>query len=165
MADARPERALTTRQKLFVQAYLDPSNAFNGASAVIKAGYQTKYPNRMSVQLRNNPAIKRAIDEYTVQRAKEYNIKPEYVLRKVTNTIEIAEQQGNHGAVLKGCELLARHLGMFIERQEISGPNGDPIQYEHVREAADAFTRSIAGLIARERTGNGIIATRREDKS
>jgi hypothetical protein len=42
---------------------------------------------------------------------------------------------------------------MFIDRQEISGPNGDPIKYEQVKEAADAFTSAISSLI--ERGGEG----------
>jgi hypothetical protein len=156
---------LSVKQRLFVEAYLDPRNEFNGAAAILKAGYKTNHPEKMSFQLRNNPAVKAAIDEYTATRAKEYNIKPEYVLRKITKTIEKAEDDNNHNAVLRGCELLARHLGMFIERQEISGPNGDAIKYEQVREAADAFTSSIASLIARRPETSGLVATRRDDES
>ena len=144
---------LTMKERLFVEAYLDPANEFNGSAAIVKAGYKTKYPDKMAYQLRNKPHIKACIDAYATQRAKEYNIKPEYVLRKITKTIERAEDDNNHNAVLRGCELLARHLGMFIERTEITGKDGEAIKYEQVREAADAFTGAIAGLI--ERDGEG----------
>lgn len=160
-----PLDKLSPKQRLFVEAYLDPTNDFNGSAAILKAGYKTDNPEKMSYQLRNNPKIKAAIDQVCAERAKEYNIKPEYVLRKITKTIDKAETDNNHNAVLRGCELLARHLGMFIERQEISGPNGDAIKYEQVREAADAFTSAIASIVARGPEATGLIATRRDDES
>lgn len=139
---------LTVRQRRFCEEYLVD---FNGSAAVVRSGYNTKYPNRVATQMMNHPGIRAAIDQLTLDRAsKSVTMKPEYVLNKITKTIEKAEQDNNHNAVLRGCELLARHLGMFIERQEISGPNGDAIKYEQVREAADAFTRSINSIIARE---------------
>lgn len=141
---------LTVRQRRFVEEY---TIDFNGAAAVSRAGYVSKYPNRMAYQLLKNPAIKAAIDQVTLERAHESVIKPEYVINKITRTIEKAEEDNNHNAVLRGCELLARHLGMFVERQEISGPNGDPIAVKQVQDAADAFTSAIANLIDRGREG------------
>lgn len=140
--------SLSVRQRRFCEEYLVD---FNGTEAVVRAGYETKYPNRMAYQLLKNPAVKACIDQMTLERSRESIIKPEYVIQKVTKTIEKAEQDNNHTAVLRGCELLARHLGMFIERTEISGPNGDAIKYERVQQAADAFTSAIADLIERGR--------------
>lgn len=137
---------LTVRQRRFVEEYLVD---FNGAAAVERAGYNTKYPNRLSHEMLHNPAIKAAIDQLTMDRAKESTLKPEYVINKIQRTIEKADVDSNYNAVLRGCELLARALGMFVERKEISGPNGDAIQYKQVQEAADAFTSAIAGLIER----------------
>jgi phage terminase small subunit len=143
---------LTPRMRLFAEEYL---HDFNGSAAVVRAGYNTKYPNRVASQLLDHPGIKAAIDQITLQRASKSVLKPDYVVKKITKTIERAEQDGNHGAVLRGCELLARPLGMFIERTEISGPNGDAIKYKEVKDAADAFTSAISGLI--ERSGEGEI--------
>jgi phage terminase small subunit len=137
---------LSEKQRRFCEQYLLD---FNGSAAVLRAGYETQYPNRLASQMLKNPAIKLCIDQLTIERADKNTLKPEYVINKVTKTIERAEQDGNHSAVLRGCELLARHLGMFIERQEISGPNGDAIKIKRVQEAADAFTSAIAGLIDR----------------
>jgi phage terminase small subunit len=142
--------SLTIRQRRFVEEYLID---FNGTQACLRAGYTGKHVNRQAFQNMEHPGIRAAIDFMVAQRASESAIKPDYVIKKVTKAIETAEQEGNHSAVLKGCELLARHLGMFIERQEISGPNGDPIRVEQVKEAADAFTSAINSLI--ERNGEG----------
>lgn len=144
------EEKLTDKQLKFVEEFFVD---FNGSASALRAGYETKYPNRIANQLLSHPGIKFVLNHRTAERAKESPIKPDYVIMKVTRTIERAESEGNHAAVLKGCELLARHLGMFIERQEISGPNGSPIRYEQIKEAADAFTSAISSLI--ERGGEG----------
>ena len=139
---------LTVRQRRFVEEYLVD---FDGSAAVVRAGYNTKWPNRLAYEMLQHPGIKAAIDQVTLDRASDNVLKPEYVINKIRSTIERAETDNNHSAVLRGCELLARSLGMFVERKEISGPNGDAIRYKQVEEAADAFTSAIAGLIDRGR--------------
>jgi hypothetical protein len=141
---------LTERQRRFVEEYLVD---YNGSAAVQRAGYNTKYPARLAAEMLHHPGIKAAIDQLTLERAEKSTLKPEYVLKKLQRTVELAEKEGNHSAVLRGCEILARALGMFIERKEISGPNGDAIKLQEVREGADAFTRAINSII--ERSGEG----------
>ena len=153
---------LTVRQRRFVEEYVVD---FDGAAAIGRAGYNTKYPNRLAHEMLQHPGIKAAIDQLTQDRAAESTIKPEYVLKKIQRTIEKAESEGNHTAVLRGCELLARSLSMFVERKEISGPNGDAIELRRVQEAADAFTSSIAGLIARGREGSPANDSRPQSES
>jgi hypothetical protein len=141
---------LTVRQRRFVEEYVVD---FNGAAAVQRSGYNTKWPARLAREMLAHPGIRAAIDELTRDRAAESTLKPEYVINKIRRTLEKAEEDGNYTATLRACELLARSLGMFVERKEISGPNGDAIELRRVQEAADAFTSSIAGLIARGREG------------
>lgn len=155
-------KLLTVRQRRFAEEYL---HDFNATAAVQRAGYDTKYPNRLGNQLVDHPGVKALIDKLTLERASKSVVKPDYVIKKVMSTIERAEQQNQHSAVLKGCELLARHLGMFIERQEISGPDGGAIKVEKVREAADAFTSAIAGLIERNGPGEIPLIVERRDES
>lgn len=145
---------LTVRQRRFVEEYLVD---FNGSAAVNRAGYNTKYPGRLAHEMLQHPGIRAAIDQLTVERASEVTLKPDYVFNKLQRTIEKAEQDNNHTAVLRGCEILARALGMFVERKEISGPNGDAIRYQQVEEAANAFTSAISGLIERGREDGSFI--------
>jgi len=127
---------LTVRQRRFVEEYVID---YNGADSVRRAGYNTKYPARLAIEMLKHPGIKAAIDQLTVDRAKESTLKPDYVMNKIRKTIEKAETENNHNAVLRGCELLARALGMFIERKEISGPDGKAIEIEqrNKQEAAE----------------------------
>ena len=145
---------LTVRQRRFVEEYLVD---FDGSAAVLRAGYNTKYANRLAYEMLQHPGIRAAIDAVTLARASESTLKPDYVINKIRSTIEKAEQANNHNAVLRGCELLARSLGMFVERKEISGPNGDAIRLQQVQEAADAFTSAISGLIERGREEGSFI--------
>lgn len=148
---------LTERQRRFVEEYLVD---YNGGAAVLRAGYTPKSQanaNRLATEMLEHPGIRAAIDQLTIERADKSVIKPDYVIKKLHRTIEAAEQDGNHNAVFRGCEILARALGMFIERKEISGPNGDAIRYKQVQEAADAFTSAIAGLIERGREEGSFI--------
>lgn len=145
---------LTVKQRRFAEEYLVD---FNGSAACLRAGYQTKYPNRTASELLRNPGVRAAIDAVTLQNASKHALKPDYVINKIQKTIEKAEMDNNHNAVLRGCELLARHLGMFIERTEISGPDGDAIKLQKVHEAADAFTSAINGLIERGREDGSFI--------
>lgn len=145
---------LTVRQKRFVEEYVID---FNGTAAVARAGYNTNNANRLAHEMLQHPGIRAAIDAVTLDRASETTIQPDYVMNKIRKTIEKAELDNNHNAVLRGCEIMARALGMFIERKEISGPNGDAIKYEQVKEAADGFTRAINNLIERGREDDSFI--------
>jgi hypothetical protein len=141
---------LTDLQKRFVEEYLVD---YNGTEAVKRAGFTTKHPNKVAYQLLRHERVRAYLDAMSDLKIKATTIKPDYVIKKVVKAIEEADKDNKPAIVLKGCELLARHLGMFIDRQEISGPNGDPIKYEQVKEAADAFTSAISSLI--ERGGEG----------
>ena len=145
---------LTTRQRRFVEEYVVD---FDGSAAIVRAGYTTKWPNRLAHEMLQHPGIRVAIDQVTITRAQESNLRPDYVMNKIRKTIEKAELDNNHTAVLRGCELLARAMGMFVERKEISGPNGDAINIKQVEEAADAFTSAISGLIERGREDGSFI--------
>lgn len=51
---------------------------------------------------------------------------------------------------LSALEKIGKHLGLFKDRVELSGPNGGPVQIDDV--SADEAKRKLAALIA---TGNG----------
>jgi phage terminase small subunit len=103
----------------------------------------------MGTQLKQRPHVKAAIDALGQKKLDEVSVSPEYVLRKLVRTVEKAEQQENHGATLRGLELLAKHLGMFVERQEISGPDGGAIVHEQkVKQNAADFVSKLAKIAA-----------------
>lgn len=145
--------SLSAKQRAFCEEYLVDLNA---TQAVIRAKYNTKYPNRIAFQLMENPAVRIAIDGLRAERSKSSDVTKDFVLRGIQKAIRQAEDANNHNAVLRGLELLARHLGMFIERTEISGPDGEAIKMEQkIKEDVESFTSTITRLAERSRTAEG----------
>ncbi len=137
---------LTGLQKAFVEEYVKD---LNGSKAVIRAGYVTKNPNRISTKLLQNPGIRFAVDAIKAERAKNSDVTSDYVLKEVTTIIE-KFKEANPNAALRGLELLAKHLGMLKERTEISGPDGGAIEYEQrVREDSADFLSQLSSLAKR----------------
>lgn len=131
--------SLSERMRRFCEEYLVDLNA---TQAVLRAGYNTEYPNRIAFQLMENPAVRIAIDALRAERTKgQVDVTKDYVLTKIQKAMRLAEESGNLTAMLRASELLARHLGMFIERQEISGPDGKEIEIrqKEIKEKATDF--------------------------
>jgi phage terminase small subunit len=140
--------ALTQKQRQFVECYF--THDYNGTRAIIAAGYNSTNPRQLAWETRKKPKVKKAMMMMAKLRAEEMRVKPEYIIRKIVSALETAELEGNHVATLRAAELLARHAGMFIERQEISGKDGQAIRYEEVQNEAADFTRAISRLAKRD---------------
>lgn len=54
---------------------------------------------------------------------------------------------------------IGRHLGMFKDRVEHTGKDGGAIEFDQVKNDADAFTRAIVGIAARTGAGSGASET------
>lgn len=133
--------ALSPRQRAFCHEYVVD---YNGAAAYIRAGYATKWADRGASTLMRNAGIRAYIDHLTRSKeAKITAITPDYVIGKVTSIISSAEKDSDK---LRGLELLARHLGMFIERTEITGKDGGPIEQKQMTDEISDFTNMINGL-------------------
>jgi phage terminase small subunit len=143
-----PNRPLTPQQEQFVTEYLID---LNGRQSAIRAGYKEKGSEKQASQLLRRPHIRKALNEKMGKRESKTGITAEFVINKIAKTIQAAEIDSKHNDVLRGCELLGRHLGMFVERTEISGADGAAIQYEKVTEDATTFTSAIASLASRSR--------------
>jgi phage terminase small subunit len=148
---------LSMKQRLFVEAYF--ASEYNGSEAVRKAGYSTKYPNRMAYELLKKPHIKKAVDLLAAKKVEEVTVSQEYVLRKLVKTVEKAETVDNYTALLRGLEMLAKHLGMFVERTEISGKDGEAIKIQEVENEAADFARAIARIADRSGEAGGTTET------
>ena len=136
---------LTPKQQRFVEEYLIDLNA---TQAAIRAGYSGKTANEQGSRLLANVSISEAIAEAQNKRAERTEITQDYVLTNIQKVIERCMQvqqvdncltQTEDGELaqafmfkeqgaLKGLELLGKHLGMFTEKVQHSGPDGGPVQ-------------------------------------
>lgn len=133
--------ALTPRQRRFAEEYnLD----FNGAAAATRAGYAPKYADRQAHQLVKHRGVAAYIDHLgQSKQAAIFSVSPEYVIQQI---LEIVNKPGSKDSdKLRGIEMIAKHLGMFIDRTEISGRDGEAIEVRNQQVAEEAS--NFAGLI------------------
>ena len=140
MPAPKGEDGLTTKQAAFVREYLIDLNA---TQAAIRAGYSAKTAGRVAGQVMQKPAVQRALRKAMNERSEKTEITAEYVLKTIKDTIEKNKSGETYDArsVLKGCELLGRHLGLFNDKltvgvsvQDVMAAFPEPIQ-KQIREA------------------------------
>lgn len=137
---------LSPMMERFVEEFLLDLNA---SEAVIRAGYKTRNKNRMGAELLRHPLIRARIDEAKAERRGRMELTADYVLTKLVAIVE-QQEDGNPQAALRGLELLGKHLGLYRDRQEISGPDGGAIEMEQkIKEDVRDFTSSLSRLIER----------------
>ncbi|MGY2438571.1 terminase small subunit [Pseudomonas sp. SDO52101_S400] len=142
--------ALTPKQQRFVDEYLIDLNA---TQAAIRAGYSKKTADQQASRLLTNVKVRAELSRSMSAREERTAITQDYVLFGIVEVIErcrqvspVLDRSGEQifvetptGSiapayafdaknVLKGFELLGKHLKLFTERHELSGPDGGPIK-------------------------------------
>lgn len=137
---------LTNKQKTFIQEYLVDLSASKAAE---RAGYSKKTVAQKGCFLLTVPEVAKAIQDEMDKRAEKTGITADYVLSTIHETIERCKQnfpvldrkgdqvycetpdgevvpafQFDSKGVLKGCELLGKHLKLFTDKVEHSGAVG-----------------------------------------
>ena len=132
---------LKAKQARFVTEYLIDLNA---TSAAIRAGYSQKTADRQGHRLLKKAEVAREVQKAMDERAKRKQLSQDYVLDGIIETIERCKQaapvEDREGkpvyvetpagkiapvfrfepyAVLKGYELLGKHLKLFVDRSEV----------------------------------------------
>jgi phage terminase small subunit len=131
---------LTAKQRCFVDEYLVDLNA---TQAAIRAGYSERTANEQGSRLLANVSVAAAVQKAMDARAEKVGVSAQYVLQTIVDTIErckqaepVRDREGNQtgeykfdaAAVLKGAELLGKHLKLFTEKTEVSGPGGGAVR-------------------------------------
>jgi len=131
-------RQLTPKQQAFVLEYLID---LNGAAAARRAGYKAKNADEQAVQLLRKTWVREAIQAEMEKRSQRTEITADYVLTTIRNTVErcaqaepVLDREGNptgeyrfdSTAVLRGAELLGKHLKLFTDRTEVTVKELEP---------------------------------------
>ena len=110
-------KPLSVKQRRFIEEYLVD---FNAAQACIRAGYNPKNAKVIGCENLTKPNIKIAIDVALKQRSERTEITADYVLTTIRETVERCKRDPfNPSAMLKGAELLGKHLALFTEKHMI----------------------------------------------
>ncbi len=116
---------LTAKQARFVAEYLVDLNA---TQAAIRAGYSETTASETGYENLRKPQIAEAVQKALAERSERTEVTQDYVLTAIKDTIEQYRGGGegsNPNAVLKGAELLGRHLAMFTDNKTVTHHDGD----------------------------------------
>ncbi len=114
--------SLTQKQERFVSEYLIDLNA---TAAAERAGYE--HPNKQGPRMLVNVGIAKAIASAQAKRSERTEITQDYVVALIVDTAERCKMASdyNPNAILKGAELLGRHLAMFTDKKTVTHHDGD----------------------------------------
>lgn len=136
------KKSLTKRQRRFCHEYVKD---FNKNAAVLRAGYDTAYPQRQAANLFKNPGIVALIEELQTEKKYEMTdvVDPAYVVKGIVEITSNPEAKDSDK--LRGYELLAKHLGMLTDKQEITGKDGGPLSV--AREEIEQDAQQLIGFL------------------
>lgn len=117
--------ALRPKQQRFVEEYLKDLNA---TQAAIRAGYSVKAATEIGSRLLTFAKVKRTIEIEQAKLSERCNVKADWIVKRLREEADARGEGTTHGARVKALELLGKYLGLFIERQEHSGPGGKPVE-------------------------------------
>lgn len=116
---------LSPKQAAFVAEYLIDLNA---TQAAIRAGYSEKSAARISVELLNKTQVRKAIEKAQARRAEKVERTALDVLKDIQSVTREAREGGDLKTALKGLELEGKHLGMFLNRVDMTSSDGSMTQ-------------------------------------
>jgi phage terminase small subunit len=134
-----PSKELNPKQRRFVDEYLVDLNA---KQAAIRAGYSPKTAESQGSRLLSHAKVSEAIQHGQAQIANKYEVTQEYVIEKLIENLDGSLREGQRGPANGALTLLGKHIGMFVDRTRVEGPNGGPVQVE------DAAAARIAAILA-----------------
>jgi len=151
---AQVEKSLTSRQRRFCHEYvLD----FNKTAAVMRAGYTTVWPKRQALNLFKNAGIVALIEELKTKQSFEVTaVDPNYVTQGIMKITGDPETKPSDK--LTGYALLARILGMLVERQVVTT---DAVQNEEAKQEAGelvSLLRQLHERAAQDKKDDALLA-------
>lgn len=137
----KPKDGLNEKQRRFVEEYLNDPNA---TQAAIRAGYEPRTARVTGPRLLQNVAVSRALEVAREARSARAQCTADWVLeglravyqRCMTEVKPVLDMRGDPTGEFafdskganKSLELVGKHLGMFVERRELTGKGGAPLE-------------------------------------
>lgn len=115
---------LTPRRQRFVDEYLIDLNA---TQAAIRAGYSKKTAEQQACNLLKDVNVRQTIGLAQAERSQRTEITQDDVLNGLYSEATNFGKGAVHSARVTAWTQLGKHLGMFSDRVEHTGVNGEPL--------------------------------------
>ena len=112
------EHGLNLKQLNFALAVLEGKTQ---REAYDLAGYGAKDRDAGASAIASNPKVAAFIKKHMQAAAEKAQVTPEYVIERLMIESEGRGPDTSSAARTKATELLGKHLGMFVERTELTG--------------------------------------------
>ena len=112
------EPKLTLKQRRFIEEYLID---FNATQAAIRAGHSEKTAYSVGHENLSKPEIKSEIDRLTAQMTEKAIVTKEMVLQGLLDEARMYDEGASHSARVSAWAHLGKHLGIFMDKVELSG--------------------------------------------
>ncbi len=129
------DKAMTPRQNRFVDEYLVDLNA---TQAAIRAGYSVRTAEQQGPRLLGYAEIAQAVQTAQQSRSERVRITQDDVLQGLYREATLTGGGSTHAARVSAWGLIGKRLGMFVERRQLLGEDGQPT-------TPQLFTLSITG--------------------
>ena len=140
MGSTNGSRRLTTKQGEF--AYGFPT-CETGAEAVLKAGYNTRHPDKIAYQLLENGRVREAIEARRRELREEVRIDQDTIVQGLYAIASDARQPGS--SRVPAYMGIAKILGYVVDKRDVTGtiqhvlPPNSGLSIEELREARDVL--------------------------
>lgn len=108
---------MTPKQQRFVEEYLIDLNA---TQAAIRAGYSKKTAYSIGQENLKKPVIAEAVGSARAGMAEKAQITVEWIIEQLRENALLAKKSGDIAPSNKALELLGKHLGLFVERLDVT---------------------------------------------
>ena len=118
---------MTPKQERFCLEYMKDLNATQAAK---RAGYSEATAYSIGQRLLKDVEIINLIDGEKTKRTERIERNIDDILKEIRETRTLALELGQTSAAIRASELESKLMGLFIEKRELSGPGGAPMQSE-----------------------------------
>jgi hypothetical protein len=115
---------IRTRKERFVLEYLKD---LKGEKAAIRAGFPPAGARTQASRMLRDVEVRERLAMHEAKLAAKYDLAHDKVIRDIIDLGERAELGGQFATALRAKELAGRHVGMWPNKAEVTGPNGGPI--------------------------------------
>ena len=146
---------LTPKQEAFVQAYLTTGNASEAYRQSYNAsGMKPAVINVKASELLANGNIAVRVQELQAIAVERALVTVQSLTDELEEARALALQEGQPSAAVSASMGKAKLHGLLVDKAELTGKDGAAIQLEQVKNDAQSFARSIAGLASRAGTSS-----------